>query len=54
MILFDASHPHGADKFYEEDCQEDRLTLITFFQSLFNRSGEPMKYPSVELKRNEL
>ena len=54
MILFDANHPHGADKFYEEDCQEDRLTLITFFHSLFNRSGEPMKYPSVELKRNEL
>lgn len=54
MILFDANHPHGADQFYEEDCNEDRLTLITFFESVWAQSGESVKNVIPELRRHEL
>jgi len=48
IIIFDANHFHAAEKFFEENINEDRLTLITFFTNI---SGNYNKYPLTEMKR---
>jgi hypothetical protein len=48
VIMFDSSLYHAAQKFVEEDVQEDRLTLIGFFNNI---SGNNIKYPVVENNR---
>jgi hypothetical protein len=48
LVLFDSSNFHAAEKFNEENINEDRLTLITFFTNI---SGNNNKYPITEMKR---
>jgi hypothetical protein len=48
LIVFDSNHFHAAEKFNEENINEDRLTLITFFTNI---SGNYNKYPITEMKR---
>jgi hypothetical protein len=48
LILFDSSNLHAAEKYGEENLNEDRLTLITFFTAII---GNENKYPISEMKR---
>lgn len=48
IVIFDSNHFHAAEKFIEENINEDRLTLITFFTTI---SGNYNKYPLTEMKR---
>jgi hypothetical protein len=48
LIIFDSNNYHAAEKFNEENINEDRLTLITFFNNI---SGNHNKYPLTEMKR---
>jgi hypothetical protein len=47
-IIFDGHNYHSADHYYDKNCEEDRLTLITFFKKL---SGDGLKYSGSELNR---
>ena len=47
-IIFDGHNYHSADHYYDNKCNENRLTLITFFKSL---SGKGLKYSGSELNR---
>lgn len=47
-IIFDGHNYHGADQYYDDNCKEERLTLITFFKEL---SGKNLKYSGGELNR---
>jgi hypothetical protein len=49
MILFDGGTPHGVENFGQED--EERLTLITFFESISRNDGQPLKFPVSQCKR---
>jgi hypothetical protein len=51
LILFDSSHYHAAEKFNEIGINEDRLTLIIFFESIFSPSGKQIKFPIPEMNR---
>ena len=51
LILFDAAQFHAAEKFNEIDVNEDRLTLILFFESIFSRTGKQLKFPITEMNR---
>jgi hypothetical protein len=51
LILFDALQYHAAEKFNEVDVNEDRLTLILFFQSIFTKNGKQLKFPIPEMNR---
>lgn len=48
LIFFDGSQYHAAEKFNEENLNEERLTLITFF---YNITGPNIKYPVPQMKR---
>jgi hypothetical protein len=48
LILFDSSNLHAAEKYGEENLNEDRLTLVTFFTGVI---GNENKYPISEMKR---
>lgn len=48
LILFDSSNFHAAEKYGEENINEDRLTLVTFIRGI---SGNENKYPISEMKR---
>lgn len=48
LLLFDSNQYHAAEKFKEQDIDEDRLTLITFFTNI---SGNCNKYPITEMRR---
>jgi len=48
LIFFDGSQCHAANKFAEENINEDRLTLITFF---YNIIGRGIKYPISQMRR---
>lgn len=48
LVLFDSRNLHAAEKFGEENLNEDRLTLITFFRSII---GNENKYPISEMRR---
>ena len=50
MILFDGSADHGVESFGKKNEQE-RLTLITFFSSIYRTDGEALKFHSNECKR---
>lgn len=49
-LLFDSHALHGADYFYDPNCKEDRLTMITFFAA-FGGGLKGMKFPIPEMKR---
>ena len=49
MILFDAQHHHGVENFGMS--KEPRLTLITFFFSIWTNSGDALKYHVNECTR---
>lgn len=42
MVLFDASQFHAVNNFGKK--QKERLTLITFFNSIFREDGSPLKF----------
>ena len=46
VLLFDSKEHHKADNFGEE-----RVTLVTFFQSLYTKNGIPLKTHVSECKR---
>jgi hypothetical protein len=48
LIIFDSNHFHAAEKFNEENINEDRLTLISFFKNI---TGNFNKYPITEMNR---
>ena len=48
LILFDSSNLHAAEKYSEENINEDRLTLVTFFTEI---NGNENKYPISEMRR---
>jgi len=48
LILFDGNNYHAAEKFNEENINEDRLTLITFFSDV---KSDGIKFPISEMKR---
>jgi hypothetical protein len=48
LIIFDSSNFHAAEKFNEDNINEDRLTLVTFFTNI---SGNCNKYPITEMRR---
>ena len=48
VIMFDSSLHHAAQKFVEENIEEDRLTLIGFFNNI---NANNIKYPVVENNR---
>jgi len=48
LIFFDGCQPHAAEKFSEENINEDRLTLITFFHYI---TGRAVKYPISQMRR---
>ena len=48
LILFDSSNFHAAEKYGEENINEDRLTLVTFFTGVI---GNENKYPISEMRR---
>ena len=47
-IMFDGANFHAAQKFYENDVQEERLTLIGFFNDIYFPG---IKYNGIEHKR---
>jgi hypothetical protein len=47
-IMFDGANSHAAQKFYENDVQEERLTLIGFFNDIYFPG---IKYNGIEHKR---
>ena len=49
LILFDKS-PHGTDKFYEENYQENRLTL---FLSIYLIDQRERTYENNEIKKKK-
>jgi len=51
LILFDAAQFHAAEKFNEVSVNEDRLTLILFFQNIFSTSAKQIKFPLTEMNR---
>lgn len=48
LFLFDSNNFHAAENFNEENINEDRLTLITFFKNI---KGNRNKYPLSEMRR---
>jgi hypothetical protein len=48
LVIFDSHNFHAAENFYNEDLNEDRLTLITFFKHI---NIPNIKYPITEMKR---
>jgi hypothetical protein len=48
LFLFDSNQFHAADKFKDNQNNDERLTLITFFDSL---TANNIKYPIPEMKR---
>jgi hypothetical protein len=48
LFLFDSNHFHAAEKFNDENINEDRLTLIAFFKNI---KGNYNKYPISEMRR---
>lgn len=42
MVLFDAFHFHAVNNFGKK--QKERLTLITFFESIYRLDGDPLKF----------
>lgn len=42
MIIFDGAHHHGVDNFGKKE--KERLTLITFFETVYRTDGVPFKY----------
>ena len=49
LVLFDSSQYHGVDHFGSKD--PERLTLITFFNSLYRTNGQPLKFHVNECTR---
>ena len=50
MILFDSNQSHGVDSFDNND-NEERLTLISFFYDLSKTDGSLLKTHGTEHKR---
>jgi hypothetical protein len=42
MVLFDSFHFHAVNNFGKK--QKERLTLITFFESINRLDGDPLKF----------
>lgn len=51
LILFDCAQWHAAEKFNETNINEDRLTLILFFENILSRSQKQIKLPIPEMHR---
>ena len=49
-IMFDSSQYHAANN-YNNSKQGERLTLITFFNSIKRNDGQQLKYHATEAKR---
>ena len=50
MILFDGSQYHGVDNYGNDD--KERLTLITFFESVKRVDNKPLKFHALECIKN--
>ena len=48
--MFDSSQYHAANN-YNNSKQGERLTLITFFNSIKRNDGQQLKYHATEAKR---
>jgi len=51
LILFDSAQFHAAEKFNEVGVNENRLTLILFFENVFSQSKKQIKFPLAEMNR---
>ena len=49
-IMFDSSQYHAVNN-YNNSKQGERLTLITFFDSIKRNDGQQLKYHAIEAKR---
>ena len=50
MILFDGSQYHGVDNYGNDN--KERLTLITFFESVKRVDNKPLKFHALECIKN--
>jgi hypothetical protein len=51
LILFDCSQYHAAEKFHEVGTNEDRLTLIIFFENIISTNQNTIKLPIPQMNR---
>ena len=49
IVIFDSNQFHAADMFKDDEDKEERLTLITFFNSIYTKN---IKYPITEMRRD--
>lgn len=52
LLIFDSGHHHSAEKFFDEDVDGDRITLITFISKI-EIQNEVLKTPLTECSRVE-
>ena len=51
LILFDGSNYHASNPFNHDDDKEERLTLITFFNSVDRIDDSNLKQPVTTMRR---
>ena len=53
MISFDSNHLHKANSFKDDKINENRLTLITFFDKISYNGDKRIKYPLDEARKRD-